>query len=287
MRRPEHLLVALAVAAAALAGCGGGSAERRAGGTTTTAATAKPRIDLKAPAAEIAARESVPILCWHQLRRQTPADSAVDRQYIVPPSTFRSELDALQRTGHHTITPDQLLAHLTTGARLPSKPVMLTFDDAVDDDYRVALPELRRRHMTATFFVMTVVLGNENYLTKGQVRRLDQAGMTVAAHTWDHHRVDEYAGEDWTKQVDEPVDELEQIVGHPVRYFAYPYGIWSKDAFAHLREAGVTAAFQLTEQPIAFSDPLMTIRRKIVDPSWSSKDLLAALGGGFRKVGDL
>ncbi len=277
-------LALLAVAAAALGGCGGGAKSGGGPGPSNSPPPTRPRIDLNADHAAVAARMRVPILCYHQLRPQTGADSAVDRQYIMPPARFKAELDALVRRGYHTITPDQLLAHLTTGARLPARPVLLSFDDADDDQYRLALPALRRRHMTATFFVMTVVLGNDGYMTRGQVRRLDRAGMTVAAHTWDHHRVDEYAGDDWRTQIDEPTRELARIVGHPVRYFAYPFGVWSPDAFAHLREAGLRAAFQLTEKPISFADPLMTIRRKIADPQWSTRDFERELRSGFLKV---
>jgi peptidoglycan/xylan/chitin deacetylase (PgdA/CDA1 family) len=270
---------------AALAACGGSSAAPRPGTHAREAKrTPVARIDLRADPARIAAGEKVPILCYHQLRPQTAADSAVDRQYIMPPKTFKAELDTLVRDGFHTVTPDRLLAHLTTGAPLPRKPVMLTFDDTVDDQYRIALPELRRRHMTAMFFAMTVVLGNDGFMTRGQLRRLDRAGMTVAAHTWDHHRVDEYAGDDWKTQIDEPTATLEAIVGHPIRYFAYPYGAWDARAFPHLRHAGLRAAFQLIEKPIDFADPLMTIRRKIADPAWSTAEFERALRGGFRKV---
>ncbi len=268
-----------------LAGCGGGGAREDARREPTPApAPKRPKVDLRAAPAEVAKRSSIPILCYHQIRPLTGADAAADRAYIMSPERFRMQLDTLQERGYSTITPDQLLAHLTTGAALPPKPVLLTFDDAVDDHHRVVLPELRKRKMTATFFVMTVVLGNEGYMTRGQVRRLARAGMTVGAHTWDHHRVDEYAGEDWQTQIEEPVAELGKIAGRPVRYFAYPFGIWSRDAFPRLREAGVHAAFQLVDRPISFADPLMTIRRKIAGPDWSARQLLRELGGGFRKV---
>lgn len=269
--------------AALLGGCGNEPA-RPAASPAPQAAKKRPAIDLRAAPADVAARSSIPILCYHQLRPPTAADAPVDRAYIMSPARFRAQLDTLERRGYQTISPDQLLAHLTTGAALPPRPVLLTFDDAVDDHYRVALPELRRRGMTATFFVMTVVLGNPGYLTRGQVRRLSRAGMTIGAHTWDHHRVDEYAGEDWRVQIDEPTATLERLIGKPVRYFAYPFGVWSRDAFPHLRKAGLHAAFQLVERPISFADPLMTIRRKIASPDWTPRQLEQELRSGFRKV---
>lgn len=278
-------VVAAALALAACGGGGGGDDDGRQPAASTPAPSEELRIDLRAKPADIAARSSIPILSYHQLRPPTNSDAAVDRAYIMSPARFRSQLDTLQREGYSTISPDQLLAHLTTGAELPPKPVLLSFDDAVDDHYRIALPELRKRKMTATFFVMTVVLGNPGYLTRGQVRRLDRLGMTIAAHTWDHNRVDRYAGDDWRVQIDEPTETLEDIVGHQVRYFAYPFGVWSADAFPHLRRAGIHAAFQLVEKPIKFRDPLMTIRRKIASPDWSTREFRRALRDGFRKVG--
>lgn len=278
----------LLIAVLTLTACGG-SRDEGFGDRPATASGPLPskklRINLDASPAEVAARSSIPILSYHQLRPPTNADAAIDRPYIMSPARLRSQLDVLQRRGYTTISPDQLLAHLTTGAELPPKPVILSFDDAVDDHYRIALPELRKRKMTAMFFVMTVVLGNPGYMTRGQVRRLDRAGMTIAAHTWDHNRVDEYAGEDWRVQIDEPTETLERIVGHEIRYFAYPFGVWSPAAFPRLRKAGIHAAFQLVEKPIKFRDPLMTIRRKIADPNWSSAEFEKALRSGFRKVG--
>jgi peptidoglycan/xylan/chitin deacetylase (PgdA/CDA1 family) len=284
-------VLVLAAPVGLLVGCGGNASDPAqpatgagANGGSPPRGPARPRVDMRAKPGFVAARSSVPVLCYHQLRSPSTRDAAVERPYIMSPGRFRSQLDALVRRGYHTISPNQLLSHLTTGAMLPPRPVLLTFDDAVDDQFRIAFPELRRRGMTATFFVMTVVLGHPGYMTRDQVRHLEGAGMTIGAHTWDHHRVDQYVGDDWRIQIDEPMRALELTVGHPIRFFAYPYGVWSHEAFARLRHAGVLAAFQLADRPISFSDPLMTIRRKIASPKWSDRQFEHALRNGFRQV---
>jgi len=58
----------------------------------------------------------------------------------------------LADSGYHAILPDQLYAYLTTGASLPSKPVMITFDDGDLDQYETALPELDKYGFKASFF---------------------------------------------------------------------------------------------------------------------------------------
>jgi peptidoglycan/xylan/chitin deacetylase (PgdA/CDA1 family) len=285
---PRQLVVAvLALVVAVPAGCGGAGtghpeAHLQATGRGEPPAhrPAAPRIDLNADPAAIRRRATVPILTYHQIRPWRASDTAIDRAYIMPPRVFRAQLAHLAARGWHAISPDALLAHLTTGAPLPRRPVMLTFDDADEQQFTIGLPELRRHHFTATFFIMTVVLGRPGYMTVRQLRALQAAGMTLGAHTWDHHRVDEYAGRDWAIQIAEPTRRLRHIAHRPIRYFAYPFGAWSTAAFPHLVSAGFHAAFQLEDKPMDPSAPLLTLRRMIADPTWSLRDLDRRLARG-------
>jgi peptidoglycan/xylan/chitin deacetylase (PgdA/CDA1 family) len=261
----------LAAAALALAGCGGVSH----GPTPTPRRTAAPRTDL----ASVAARAHVPVLCWHQIRRQTGADSASARPYIVSPRAFAAQMDALDRAGYTPVGGDAVAAHVARGAPLPPKPVLLTFDDASAGQWSAALPILRRHRFVATFFVMTVVLDKPGWLTRRQVRALDRAGMTIAAHTWDHHPVPGYTGIEWPRQLLSPTQELVRLVGHPVRLFAYPYGLWSQAGIDHLRRFGFTAAFQLAGK-LDRGAPLYTLRRIIV-PQIGGRELLRDIRRDF------
>ncbi|MDP9344438.1 MAG: polysaccharide deacetylase family protein, partial [Actinomycetota bacterium] len=224
-------------------------------------------------------RADVPALCWHQIRPIRGSDGARARPYIVGPRFLAAQLDALQRVGYHAVGADAVVAHVARGARLPSKPVLLTFDDASAGQVSRALPLLRAHRFTATFFVMTVVLDKPGWMTRADVRGLDRAGMTIGAHTWDHRAVPQYSGDDWTKQIDEPTRELERIVGHRIGVFAYPFGLWSAAAFAHLRAARLAAAFQLADK-LDGEHPLYTLRRIIV-PQESGAALLRQVRGDF------
>jgi peptidoglycan/xylan/chitin deacetylase (PgdA/CDA1 family) len=258
-----------------LAGCGG--ADKPPTPTPTAAArrTPAPRTD---PAA-VAARGNVPVLCYHQIRNQTSADSAADRAYIVSPAALEAQMRALDRAGYTPVTGDAFVAHVARGAKLPPKPILLTFDDASAGQYSKALPILRRHHFVATFFVMTVVLDKPGWMTRGQVRALDRAGMTIGGHTYDHKPVPEYAGDDWKTQLDAPGRELRKIVGHKVPLFAYPYGSYTAGAVPHLFSAGYRAAFQLAEK-YDKRHPLWNLRRIIV-PELTGKQLLHAIRADF------
>ncbi len=92
----------------------------------------------------MAAGSTVPVLCRHQLRDWQPSDTAYARRLLICPSAvFRAQLDALARAGYTTITPEHYLARLSTGAPLPVKPVLLSFDDSQASQISEGLPELR------------------------------------------------------------------------------------------------------------------------------------------------
>jgi len=168
--------------------------------------------------------------------------------------------------------PDELYAYLNEGRSLPSKPIMLTFDDTDDDQYQVAVPEMKKYGFKAVFFIMTVSIGRPNYMTAAQVKELADAGHEIGSHTWDHHNVKKYEGKDWEVQIEKPLAQLEKITGKPIRYFAYPFGLWNEAAIPQLKQRGFIAAFQLYAKRDEI-DPLYTIRRIIVPGEWSSNTL--------------
>ena len=234
------------------------------------------------PPSVILGRKEVPILCYHQVRDWKPTDSKVSKDYIMPPADLKAELKMLADSGYHTILPDQLYAYLTTGAALPSKPIMLTFDDTDEDQYVVAWPEMKKYGFRGVFFIMTVSLGRlPHYMSKEQVKELFDAGNVIGSHTWDHHNVRKYQGNDWAIQIDKPTKQLETITGKPIRYFAFPFGLWNREALPQLRKRGFIAAFQLADK-MDPTDPLMTVRRIIVGGGWSLKTFDAAIHRDFR-----
>lgn len=244
--------------------------------TVPAPATAKAGEPITKPipvdAATVLSRKEVPILCYHQIRDWRPTDSKTAQNYIVPVDNFRAQIKALADSGYHTILPDQLYAYLTTGAALPSKPIMLTFDDTDLDQYTVALPEMNKYGFKGVFFVMTVSIGRPNYMTKAQIKDLADQGHAIGSHTWDHHNVKQYQGQDWVTQIEKPSKTLETITGKPIAYFAYPFGLWNPQAIPPLKERGIIAAFQLADKRDP-RDPLHTIRRIIVPGAWKPATL--------------
>ncbi|MFD1143221.1 polysaccharide deacetylase family protein [Larkinella insperata] len=238
-----------------------------------------------ADAATILGRKQVPILCYHQIREWRPKDSENARSYIMPVQVFKDQIKMLADSGYQSITPDQLYAYLTIGAPLPEKPVMITFDDGDLEQYELAAPELEKHGFKGAFFIMTASIGRrgyQHYMDKQQIKDLADRGHTIGCHTWDHHNVKKYQGEDWVTQIEEPTKKLETITGKPVRHFAYPFGLWNHDATVELKKRGYFSAFQLAEKKRDDENPLLSVRRIIASGYWSPRTLHNSMVNSFK-----
>jgi peptidoglycan/xylan/chitin deacetylase (PgdA/CDA1 family) len=267
----------------------GPSSEKTAGAATVAssveskapeATTGASNVDSLSSAGEFSGKE-IPILCYHQLRDWKESDSKSARVYIMPLATFREEMKVLHDSGYTTVLPDEMMAYLQHKGKLPAKPVMLTFDDATAGHYTEALPELEKYGFKAVFYIMTVVLNRPNYLTKDQVKLLSDKGHVIGCHTWDHHMTTKYKEEDWVTQVDKPRTLLEKLTGKPVKYFAYPFGLWNVNAAQHIKDRGFTAAFQLAEKKDE-NLPMFTLRRVIADGNWTAAKMLRSMRNDFK-----
>ncbi len=234
-----------------------------------------------ADAATITARKEVPILCYHQIRDWDASDSKGARDYIIPVETFKAHMKILADSGYHTILPEQLYAYLTRGASLPEKPVMLTFDDTDDDQFTIAAPEMKKYGFKGVFFIMTVSINRPRYMTKEQIKQLAEEGHAVHSHTWDHHSVKGYkTPQDWTTQIEKPKKLIEDITGKTCDFFAYPFGLWNREAIPELKQRGMKAAFILSTKRDP-DDPLHTIRRIIASGYWSANTMYKSMLQSF------
>ncbi len=128
---------------------------------------------------------------------------------------------------------------------------------------------------------MTVSLNRPGYMSKEEVKQLADQGNIIGSHTYDHQNVKKYTDKDWEQQVAKPSKELEEITGRPIQYFAYPFGLWNKEAIAHLKPFGFKSVFQLSEHRDE-NDPLYTVRRMIIPGTWSSAGMMRVMKSSFK-----
>jgi peptidoglycan/xylan/chitin deacetylase (PgdA/CDA1 family) len=237
---------------------------------------------IMADAATILARKEVPILCYHNIKEFTAQSGEMTKTYTVKPQNFAAQMKAIHDAGYHSILPNQLYNYLAYGAALPTKPIMITFDDTRGEQYSIGASEMEKYGFKGVFFVMTVAINRPNYLSSDEIKKLSDAGHEIAAHTWDHHMVTKYNGDDWDLQLVKPKSKLEKIIGKPVTSFAYPFGLWNSAAIPEIKKTGYKMAYILSTKRDTVA-PLYTIRRMIVSGNWKTEQLLKSIETTFNK----
>ncbi len=158
---------------------------------------------------------------------------------------------------------------------------MLTFDDTDLDQYTLAKPVMDEYNFKGVFFIMTVALNKPRYMSRDQVKQLSDEGHVIGSHTWDHMNVKKLTAPDWAIQIEKPLKQLQEITGKPVRYFAYPFGLWKPEIIPGIKERQFEGAFQLSAKRDE-NDPLFTIRRIIVPGQWSAQTMHKAMERSFQ-----
>jgi peptidoglycan/xylan/chitin deacetylase (PgdA/CDA1 family) len=121
--------------------------------------------------------------------------------------------------------------------------VALTVDDGNSSDYAVLAPELQKRGLTATFFVLAGKLDRPGYLKRSEVRELALGGFEIGSHGMRHI--------DWARCDDASLvcelgrskEILESVIGKPVTAAAVPFGSYDRRVLNSLARAGYRKIF--------------------------------------------
>lgn len=182
----------------------------------------------------------------------------------------------LKRNNYHVISIQDLLDVQKGEKVLPSKAVILSFDDGYLSFYTRAMPLLKKYKYPATLAVVGSWLEQQNphgpkpLMTAAQIREVMSSGLVeIASHTHDlHHSIpanpqgnqesavttreysaeyDEYENDESYRkrlflEVEKSSDRLFQLLGQRPRVMVWPYGEYNAIAL----EAAKLAGFKLT-----------------------------------------
>ena len=208
-------------------------------------------IGAAAPLAELAFRERprLRVVAFHD----TPANEAGELR------------DRLRRLARRFAIVPLAGAFERVGLDHERLNLVLTFDDGFKEHHAVAARVLDELALPATFFVPTGALDLEGeraadfsrrrlrrsrtfeFMTTHDLRELAEEPLfDIGGHTQSHPDLGE-SGE-LHGELAGAKEVLEGIVGHPIRWFAYPFGSpfhLSAPALAATREAGFETAFTI------------------------------------------
>ncbi len=161
----------------------------------------------------------------------------------VEPKFFQQQMQYL-RDKHFTVVKMQdVVNFFNSGTPLPSKPVLLTFDDGYADFSTQAVPILNSFGYAATLFDATGLSENPGYLTWNQVKDASNTSrILIANHTWSHHSMNA-SNAVIEREVSTAENQLHERGLDNPKIFAYPYGSYNGYAKAYLAAQGFQMAF--------------------------------------------
>ena len=254
--------------------------------------------------------DEVAVLVYHGIGESSIDDEAGQ---TLTPDEFGEHMAALRLADMTPITASQMAAACATGAPLPAKSVMVTFDDGRAEAMMFADPLLRQADMVATMFVIAgsadapgvFYAGWQDLRRYAESGRWDLQGHTAALHDVvpDSHaqlpllvnRLDGEGLDEWRSRIRADLDSADDMIAEktgmpdPVA-FADPFGAWGGDDRTNdpriagelqaVLDARYLLAFHQDEQasvPLASCDQdRLNLRRLDVKP-WSGPQLIAQI----------
>lgn len=128
---------------------------------------------------------------------------------------------------------------------IPSKLVVLTFDDSVRSHYEVVRPILLKYGFGATFFItegFDFATNKRDYMTWDEIAQLDRDGFEIGNHTRDHLAITEQRVDQLAEQLTAIRDACRQHqIQDPVS-FAWPGNAFTTRALDRLKQLGIRFA---------------------------------------------
>lgn len=226
------------------------------------------------------ARPYVAVLVWHDVL------PVKDVYFDTTTADFAAQLDAIAKGGFHVITLAALRDRLVRGATLPSKPLVLTFDDNARGIGRNAVPLLRKHGFAATLFVHTNYVGrttSKAHNSWDDLREMERHDSIDVQSLTANHPPDltKLSDADVTHEFTLSKHALERRLGRRIFALVYPYDVYDARVERLAAAAGYTLGFTEDHGNAADSASLLEIHRySITVPERFAQALAAVAAGG-------
>ena len=206
----------------------------------------------------------VPILMYHVIAEPIP--NAPYPELYVKPADFAAEVKWLAAQGYHAVTLRRVYDFWNGKRVLPSKPIVLSFDDGYRSDFTVALPTLRAQKWPGGLNLEVANLTPVWGTRPGMVKKLIAAGWEVDSHTLTHPDLTTLDPARLKQEVAGSRAEIRKRFGVPVDFFCYPSGRVDDAVIAAVKAAGYLGA-TTTNEGLAAPKDMFTLNRVRVDGS--------------------
>ncbi|MCR4324997.1 MAG: polysaccharide deacetylase family protein [Candidatus Curtissbacteria bacterium] len=194
------------------------------------------------------------VLCYHSISNSS-------WRYSMRKTDFARQIEFL-RKNYNLVSLPTLLDKRT------KRGIAITFDDGYADVYENALPVLKAYKVPATIFVLgdrehpnrKELDNNEKLMTISQIKELHAKGWEVGFHTKTHSKLGDLSDHELKAEIIDGKRELENKLGFTMKYFAYPFGIYSREIINAVKSARFEAAFTVDGSEIKHGNNLLISR---------------------------
>lgn len=174
----------------------------------------------------------------------------VDDGNITPVSDCIIQYDQFIRLLKQDRKFMQMSDYLTFKAQNNGK-YLLTFDDGLEDVFRVVYPVLKAREIPFTIFVPVDLLDTPGYISIEQLKVMAKDPLvTIGSHGVSHRVMTTLSVGEQELELVESKKTLQRIIGKSVDVYAYPHGQFNSDTIKLLKKLNLyKAAFGVTGHP--------------------------------------
>jgi peptidoglycan/xylan/chitin deacetylase (PgdA/CDA1 family) len=211
------------------------------------------------------------ILMYHSIGRNRA-------QFTVTPEAFEKQMAFLKSSGRECMKLSEFAERLRSGT-LPANAVAVTFDDGYEDNFSEALPILKRYSIPATIFISTAYIGKTFMISDGiplpfmsedEIKQSLKTGLIeLASHGHWHKVMRDLTKEGALQDIKESNRVAGNLIGKEPKCFAYPYGKYSEEMLAILKELGFECAVTVKEGVVDSRSNLFELPRMAIASSTS------------------
>lgn len=174
----------------------------------------------------------------------------VDDGNITPVSDCIIQYDQFIRLLKQDRKFMQMSDYLTFKAQNNGK-YLLSFDDGLEDVFRVVYPVLKAREIPFTIFVPVDLLDTPGYISIEQLKEMAKDPLvTIGSHGVSHRVMTTLSVGEQELELVESKKTLQRIIGKSVDVYAYPHGQFNSDTIKLLKKLNLyKAAFGVTGHP--------------------------------------
>ncbi len=210
-------------------------------------------------------------------------------QEELEPDTFRILLEEMAKYVSFVKVEDAV--QMIINKEMPTKPIVaFTFDDGFMDCYNIFAPVLEEFGVNALFFINpNYVDGDDKYITHfdnkvvmtpnkmsmrwSHLEELAKRGHIIGAHTMDHYMVNSTNETILKYQIETCKGIIENKLGKPCAYFAFPYGklTQANEISINIAANKYKFVFSQSDYKNYFSFDGKVINRRHFEPFWPKK----------------